>query len=82
MKNHQSGSRRVAANDAASTEVLAGAIVDVVDGSTFGKAGVSRRFGEHWRVSADINVYLGPHGKLESGLFKHDYAHARIAYFF
>lgn len=73
---------RVAANDAASTEVLAGAIVDVVDGSTFGKAGVSRRFGEHWRVSADINVYLGPHGKLESGLLKDDYAHARIAYFF
>ena len=73
---------RVAANDAASTEVLAGDIVDVVDGSTFGKAGVSRRFGEHWRVSADINVYLGPHGKLESGLLKDDYAHARIAYFF
>ena len=62
--------------------MLAGAIVDVVDGSTFGKAGLSRRFGDHWRVSADINVYLGPHGKLESGLLKDDYAHARIAYFF
>jgi hypothetical protein len=73
---------RVAANDTASTEVLAGALVDVLDRSTFAKAGVSRRFGDHWRVSLDVNVFLGPHGKLESAFLKDDYAHARIAYFF
>jgi hypothetical protein len=73
---------RVAINDTSSTELLAGAIVDVVDGSTFGRAGVSRRFGDHWRVSLDVNVFLGPHGKLESAFLKDDYAHARIAYFF
>jgi hypothetical protein len=73
---------RIAANDTANTEVLAGAIVDVVDYSTFGRAGISRRFGDHWRVSADVNVFFGPHGKLESSFLKDDYAHARIAYFF
>ena len=73
---------RIAANDASSTELLAGAIVDVVDQSTFGRAGVSRRFGDHWRVSVDVNVFLGPHGKLESSFLKDDYARGRIAYFF
>ena len=73
---------RVAVNDTANTEILAGAIVDVFDQSTFGKAGVSRRFGDHWRVSADINVFLGPSGKLESAFKRDDYGHVRIAYFF
>ena len=73
---------RIAANDTSNTEVLVGALVDVLDGSSFGKAGVSRRFGDHWRVSCDVNIFLGPHGKLESAFLKDDYAHARIAYFF
>ena len=73
---------RIAANDASSTEALAGGIVDVVDQSTFARAGVSRRFGEHFRVSVDVNVFLGPRGKLESSFLKDDNAHARIAYFF
>ena len=33
---------RLAVNDTASTEVLAGGLVDVLDGSTFAKAGVSQ----------------------------------------
>lgn len=73
---------RIAVNDTASTEILAGALVDVLDYSTFGKAGVSRRFGDHWRVSLDVNVFLGPPGKLESAFLRDDYAHVRIAYFF
>ena len=73
---------RVAANDPSGTEMLAGALVDVVDQSTFAKAGISRRFGEHWRVSVDVNIFLGPHGKLESAFLQDDHAHARIAYFF
>jgi hypothetical protein len=76
------GGVRVAINDASSTELLAGAIADVVDGSTFGRAGISRRFGDHWRISIDVNVFLGPPGKLESAFLRDDYAHARIAYFF
>ncbi len=73
---------RVAFNDTSSTELVVGAIVDVLDYSTFGRAGVSRRFGEHWRVSLDANLFFGPHGKLESSFLKDDYGHARIAYFF
>lgn len=73
---------RLAANDTASTELVAGAIVDVMDGTTFGRAGLSRRFGDHWRVSVDVNVFLGPHGKLESSFLRDDYGRARIAYFF
>ena len=63
-------------------DFAAGGIVDVVDQSTFARAGVSRRFGEHFRVSIDVNVFLGPRGKLESSFLKDDNAHARIAYFF
>ena len=73
---------RLAFNDTSSTELVAGVVVDVLDQSTFGRAGISRRFGEHWRVSLDVNVFLGPHGKLESSFLKDDYGHARIAYFF
>ena len=73
---------RLAFNDTSSTELVAGAIVDVLDQSTFGRAGVSRRFGEHWRVALDVNVFLGPHGKLESAFLKDDNGRARIAYFF
>lgn len=73
---------RIAFNDTSSTELVVGAIVDVLDYSTFGRAGVSRRFGEHWRVSVDANLFFGPHGKLESSFLKDDYGHARIAYFF
>ena len=46
------------------------------------RAGVSRRFGDHWRVALDVNVFLGPHGKLESASLKDDNGGARIAYFF
>jgi len=73
---------RLAVNDTASTEVLAGAIVDVFDFTTFGRAGISRRFGDHWRISADVSVFLGKQGKLESGLLRDDNLHGRIAYFF
>jgi hypothetical protein len=76
------GGLRVAFNDTSSTELLAGGIVDVVDQSTFAKAAVSRRFGDHWRVSADVNVFLGPAGKLESAFLRDDFGHVRVAYFF
>ena len=81
--NHDAfGGVRFAFNDTSSTEVLMGGLVDVVDQSTFAKAGISRRFGDHWRVSGDVNVFLGPPGKLESAFLRDDYAHVRVAYFF
>jgi hypothetical protein len=73
---------RIAFNDTSSTELVAGAVFDVLDQSTFGRAGISRRFGDHWRVSLDTSVFFGPHGKLESSFLKDDNAHGRIAYFF
>jgi len=73
---------RVAANDTSSTEVLAGAIVDAFDATTFGRLGASRRFGDHWRAYVDVNVYVAPRGKLESAFLRDDHLHGRIAYFF
>jgi hypothetical protein len=73
---------RLAFNDPASSEVLGGAIVDVGDGTTFGRLAVARRFGDHWRASIDGNLFLGPSGKIESGFLRDDYAAARLAYFF
>ncbi len=73
---------RLAMNDPSSTEILAGAIADVVDGSTFARVGGSRRFGEHWKAFLGANVFLGPSGKLESSFLKDNYAQCRVAYFF
>jgi len=76
------GGVRWAINDTASTEISGGAIVDVFDGTTFGRLEASRRLGDHWRISADANVFFGRSGKLESALLKDDYLHGRLAYFF
>jgi hypothetical protein len=76
------GGVRLAINDTASTELTAGAIVDVLDGTTFGRALVSRRIGEHWRVSLGGSLFLGPSGKLEGSFRRDDYVQGKIAYFF
>jgi hypothetical protein len=76
------GGARFAFNDTASTEISAGAIVDVFDGTTFGRLEASRRLGDHWRISADGNVFFGRPGKLEGSFLKDDHLHGRIAYFF
>ena len=76
------GGVRLAINDTASTELVAGAIVDVLDGSMFARAQASRRIGEHWRVSFGTNVFLGPSGKLEGSFRRDNYAQGRLAYFF
>jgi hypothetical protein len=76
------GGVRLGFNDTQSTELQAGAIVDVFDGTTFGRLEASRRLGDHWRISADANIFLGRSGKLESALLKDDHLHGRLAYFF
>jgi hypothetical protein len=73
---------RIALNDAGNTELLSGAIVDVTDGTTFGRAGVSRGFLEHWRVGLEVFVFFGPHGTLASSFLRDDHADLRIAYHF
>jgi hypothetical protein len=76
------GGLRLGFNDTASTELLAGAVVDVRDGATFGRVEAGRRFGEHWRVNLGASLFLGEAGKLESSFLEDDHVHGRVAYFF
>jgi hypothetical protein len=73
---------RVAFNDTASTEIIGGAIVDVTDGTTFGRLEAGRRFGEHWRATVGGMLFLGQNGKLDSSFVRDDHFETRIAYFF
>ncbi len=76
------GGFRLAFNDTESTEITGGAVVDVYDGTTFGRAQASRRVGEHWRVSVGGSLFFGPSAKLEGSFRRDDYVQGRIAYFF
>jgi hypothetical protein len=76
------GGMRLAFNDASSTEITGGAIVDVLDGTTFARLEIGRRFGDHWRASIDGNAFLSPGGKLEAAFVNDDYVRGRISYFF
>jgi hypothetical protein len=76
------GGLRLGFNDTASTEILGGAFVDVIDGTTLAHIEAGRRFGDHWRASVAANLFFGPAGKLESALLADDHAEANLAYFF
>lgn len=82
FKHDAFGGVRVLANDAGSTELNTGALVDVLDGTTFGRLDASHRFGENWKVSLDANLFLGPAGKLQSSFRKDSYGGAHVAYYF
>ena len=73
---------RFALNDTAGTELLGGAIVDVLDYSTFVRAQIGRRFGDHWRASAGSNIFVTAPGKLEGSFRRDNNANVRLAYFF
>ncbi len=73
---------RLAFNDVANTEINAGALVDVVDASTFGTVEASRRFGDHWRVTASVNLFFGTPGKLQTSFVRDNFGQLRVAYFF
>ena len=73
---------RLGVEDEASTELGAGAIVDVLDGTTFGHFETSRRFGEHWRVTLEANAFLASSKKLEGGFARDHFGQARLAYHF
>jgi len=73
---------RLGFNDTSSTEILAGAIVDVVDHATFARLEAGRRFGDHWRATVGGFLFLARDGTIE-GSFAHDsYAAARLGYYF
>jgi hypothetical protein len=76
------GGFRLGFGDEASTEATGGAIVDVFDGTTFGHLDASRRFGDHWRVKLEANVYFASSKKLEGGFERDHYGQAQLAYFF
>ncbi len=73
---------RFALDDAASTEASGGAIVDFIDGTTFGKLEINRRFGEHWRATLAGNVFLAASQNIAASFARDQHAVARISYFF
>ena len=73
---------RLAFNDVSSTELNAGALIDVLDGSTFGTVEASRRLGEHWRITASANLFFGRPGKLQTSFVRDNFGQLRVAYFF
>jgi hypothetical protein len=73
---------RLAVNDKGNTEITAGAIVDFLDGTTWGRFEAKRRFGDHWQIAASANLFFGQQGTIP-GAFNHDhYGQLRVAYLF
>lgn len=73
---------RVAVNDAGDTEITAGAIVDFLDGTTWGRFEAKRRFGDHWQGAATANVFFGQQGTIPGAFNRDHYGQLRIAYLF
>lgn len=73
---------RVAANDSGNTTINTGALVDVTDGTTFGRLDCTHSFGDHFRGSVDVNLFLGPQGTLAGSFRKDSYGGAHVAYYF
>ena len=49
---------RLAANDAADSQVLSGVVVDVHGGGEFFNVEASRRFGDHWRLELELRLLI------------------------
>lgn len=74
---------RLALNDVQSTTLLAGAIVDVEDGSRFWTAEASRRLGDRFRVSLDVRVFEGfRRASFFHSIVKDDFVQLQVARFF
>lgn len=74
---------RLTLNDAQSTELLAGGIVDVIDGSRFWSVEASRRLASNWKLSADLRIFdnLSP-DTLFAAVNKDDFLQLSLAYYF
>jgi hypothetical protein len=73
---------RVGFNDVASTTFLAGGVVDVLTRATFLRMNASRRFGEHWRASLDLNLFFGSPGTLQGSFIRDNYGQLAVVYYF
>lgn len=74
---------RLTLNDEQSTELLAGGIVDVIDGSRFWNVEASRRFGSNWKLSADLRLFDNfSKDTLFAAINKDDFFQVSLAYYF
>jgi len=74
---------RLALNDAQSTELLAGATVDLDTATTFYNVEASRRLGERWKLYLEIRGFVNTDPK-DAGyvLRKENYLHLECQYYF
>jgi len=73
---------RLALNDTGNTEITAGAIVDFLDGTTWGRFEAHRRIGEHWQIAVSANVFFGQQGTIPGAFNRDHYGQLRVAYLF
>ncbi len=74
---------RLALNDVASTELLAGAIVDFDTATTAYNIEASRRFGEHWKLYLEIRGFVNTDPQ-DAGFFfrRENYLQLELQYYF
>lgn len=82
FKHNVFGGVRLAVNDRGNTELTAGAFVDFLDGTTWGRFEAKRRFGERWQVAASVNVFFGQQGTIPGAFNRDHYGQLRVAYLF
>ena len=74
---------RLAANDAADSQVLSGVVVDVQNGGEFFNVEASRRFGDHWRLELELRLLTNIARKdVFYGLRRDDYVQVELARLF
>lgn len=74
---------RLALNDVASTELLAGAIIDFDTATTAYNVEASRRFGEHWKLYLEMRGFVNTDPK-DAGFFfrRENYLQMELQYYF
>jgi len=74
---------RLTLNDVQSTVLLAGAIVDVEDGSRFWTVEASRRIGDRYKLSVDVRLFDGfARDSFFSSIEKDDFVQVQFARYF
>jgi hypothetical protein len=74
---------RLALNDPQSSELLAGAILDLDRGGVFYVVEASRRLGQHWKLGLEGRAFAGLHQDDPSfSLRRDDYLQLELAYYF
>ncbi len=75
---------RLALNDVASSELLAGAIVDFDTATTAYNIEASRRFGDHWKLYLEMRGFVNSDSKQDAGFFfrQENYLQLELQYYF